>query len=189
MSAPTILTVCTGNVCRSPLLERMLQRDVDGAHGPGRVAVRSAGTGALVGAPMDERSAEILVGLGGDPTGFVARRLTAELVSDAALVLAATPTHRSQVVQLDPRALRRTFTAQEFAGLVAAVPDEDLPTWEEPATALAELCTAARAARGAATRPAGDGLVDPYRQPDAVYDRLRAQVVELRPLLARGLAR
>src|SRR5450759_4050488 len=46
-----ILIVCTGNICRSPFIERLLQHELDS---PGNgfeqgIIVRSAGTGALVG--------------------------------------------------------------------------------------------------------------------------------------------
>ncbi|WP_151524879.1 low molecular weight phosphatase family protein [Serinicoccus kebangsaanensis] len=187
MSTPTVLTVCTGNVCRSPLLERLLQRGVDRSHGAGRIEVRSAGTRALVGSGMDERSARLLVDLGGDHEGFRARRLTEEIVSGASLVLAATPEHRSAVVQLHPRALRRTFTVQEFAHLVQAIPDDDLPSWDDPGAALERLTERARQARAGATRAVGDGLVDPFRQSDAVYDELRQQVSEVLPPLSRAL--
>ncbi|HSP60467.1 MAG TPA: low molecular weight phosphatase family protein, partial [Ornithinimicrobium sp.] len=64
MATGRILVVCTGNVCRSPLVERLLQDGLDERWGTGRFVVRSAGTGALVDHPMDERSAEVLTGLG-----------------------------------------------------------------------------------------------------------------------------
>ena len=87
MSVPVLLTVCTGNVCRSPLLERLLQQHLDRSLGPGAVAVRSAGTAARVDSGMDERSARLLRDLGGDPEGFTSRRLTASMVREADLVL------------------------------------------------------------------------------------------------------
>lgn len=184
---PTILVVCTGNVCRSPMLERLLQREVDAAHGSGVVSVRSAGTRALVGSPMDERSAQLLERLGGDPEGFAARALSEQVVAGADLVLTATPEHRSAVVSLDPRALRRTFTVHELAALCSAVPDDRLPRWEEPAGALAALAEAARARRGEVGRPPTTGLVDPFRRSDEVYAELEQQVREVLPDLARAL--
>ncbi len=42
-----ILTVCTGNICRSPLAEGLLRKVLRGLP----VEVSSAGTGALVGVP------------------------------------------------------------------------------------------------------------------------------------------
>ncbi|MDX9839346.1 MAG: low molecular weight phosphotyrosine protein phosphatase, partial [Azoarcus sp.] len=47
-----ILTVCTGNICRSPLAEFLLRERL-GAAGK-KAEVRSAGIGALIGHPADE---------------------------------------------------------------------------------------------------------------------------------------
>jgi len=52
--APTpgrVLTVCTGNICRSPFLERALQAELDRSWGRGEIEVASGGTGALAGSP------------------------------------------------------------------------------------------------------------------------------------------
>ena len=51
----TILTVCTGNLCRSPAAERLLASKL----GP-TVKVSSAGTHALVGQPISEPMAALL---------------------------------------------------------------------------------------------------------------------------------
>lgn len=177
-SAPVVLTVCTGNVCRSPLVERLLQQRFDVLRGPGTVRVRSAGTGALAGHAMDARSAAILSELGGEPAGFVARGLTTGMVSQASLVLTATREHRSQVVRLQPRALRYTFTVREFATLLEYVPDDRLPSWTDPAQALRQLALLAKSARASLPRaePAMFDIADPYRQDDQVYAGMRSQV-------------
>src|SRR5690606_19666664 len=83
---PTILTVCTGNICRSPLGEVLLRArlsDLD-------VMVHSAGTHALVGRGMPEQARELALrhgASGADATGHKARLLTERLVQDADLVL------------------------------------------------------------------------------------------------------
>ena len=77
MSEPfTILVVCLGNVCRSPLAERLLRMRFEQMLGDGASAVHlsSAGVRALVGDPMNELSAAELRRLGGDPDGFVSSR-------------------------------------------------------------------------------------------------------------------
>ena len=86
----------------------------------GAVRVGSAGVSALVGSPMDESSAAELRRLGGDPTGFVSTQLDGAHVEEADLVLAATRQLRSRVLEESPRALRRTFTIRELAGLLAS---------------------------------------------------------------------
>jgi protein-tyrosine phosphatase len=116
-----ILVVCIGNVCRSPLAERLLRLRLDQLLGEGAflVEVSSAGVRALAGRPMDDRSASELVRLGGDPTGFVAKQLSEAMVENADLVLTASTMLRSRVLAHSPRALRRTFTIVEFATLTA----------------------------------------------------------------------
>jgi protein-tyrosine phosphatase len=113
-----VLVVCVGNVCRSPLAERLLRRRTEGSD----VEVSSAGVNALVGDPMDPLAAEELVRLGGDPDDFAARQLTASMLTEADLVLTATRAIRSQVVALSPTALRRTFTLRELAAMLAEPP-------------------------------------------------------------------
>ena len=110
-----VLVVCEGNLCRSPLAERLLRlRLADVPH----VRVASAGTRSVVGSPMDEMAAAELRRLGGDPADFVSRQLTAELARDADLVLTATRAQRSQVIALAPAAVKRTFTLLELAVLL-----------------------------------------------------------------------
>ena len=111
-----ILAVCIGNVCRSPLVERLLARDL--ADAPLKFEVSSAGIHALAGEPMEPHAADQLRALGGDPEGFVARQLEAWMVKDAALVLVATEHVRQRVLEEAPTGLRRTFTVRELAYLL-----------------------------------------------------------------------
>ena len=118
-----VLTVCLGNVCRSPLMERLLQ-----ARLPEGFVVRSAGLTSLAGHPMEQNAAAELVRLQGSPEGFVARDFTARYADAADLVLTATADIRSRVLSESPGALRRAFTLLELAHLVQdAPPDLDGP--------------------------------------------------------------
>ncbi len=127
MSTYDVLVVCVGNLCRSPLAERLLtERLADSGH----FRVSSAGTRAVVGAPMDAGAAAELSRLGGDPAGHVARQLSADLAMTSDLVLTATRELRSQVVTLAPTALKRTFTLRELAALAEERPPSgDLASW------------------------------------------------------------
>ncbi|WP_159633315.1 arsenate reductase/protein-tyrosine-phosphatase family protein [Arthrobacter sp. 8AJ] len=117
-SAPVrILTVCTGNICRSPVAERLLQAGLDQVV-PGGFQVASAGTRALVGEPMQPISADIVRTFGGDPEGFAARQLTPKILRGVDLVLTMTSGHRGEVLQLDASLLKRTFTIREFARML-----------------------------------------------------------------------
>lgn len=122
-----ILVVCEGNLCRSPLAERLIAARLPG------VEVSSAGTLAGDGgAEMDPLAAAELARLGGSADGFVTRRVTGDLLVGADLVLTATRRIRSKVIAQSPRAMRRTFTLLEFAALAErapALPAGELVAW------------------------------------------------------------
>lgn len=127
VSAPfTVLFVCVGNICRSPLAERLLRERLREQLGGSRdeVIVESAGVRALVGWPMDELAAQELARLGLSNDTFRAHQLTEQMTAQADLVLTATKELRSRVLEDAPAALRRTFTIREFAALVDGVTAE-----------------------------------------------------------------
>jgi len=111
-----ILFVCTGNICRSPIAERLAIRRATqlGIH---RFTASSAGTRAVIGHPIHPHAMAALEAMGGDPSGFTARQLTPRIASDADLILTMTRAHREIVLELAPRQLRRTFTLSEAARL------------------------------------------------------------------------
>ena len=112
-----ILTVCLGNVCRSPLMERLLRDRL-----PEGYTVSSAGLIALAGHPMEPNAAAELSRLGGSAAGFLARDFAPSYAHDADLILTATAEVRSRVLAESPSALRRAFTLLELAHLVQSAP-------------------------------------------------------------------
>ncbi|MEC3958793.1 low molecular weight phosphatase family protein [Nocardia sp. CDC153] len=107
-----VLFVCSGNVCRSVIAER-LTLAVAAEHGLQELSAESAGVRALVGFPVEPLAAQTIVGLGGNADNFKARRLKADMVHRADLVLTMTDKIRDQVRDLVPEALPRTFTLLE----------------------------------------------------------------------------
>lgn len=181
-----ILTVCTGNIARSPLAAQLLVARL--GLPTSAIGVGSAGTGALVGEPMTEEAAELSRRYGGNPVHHRARQVTAALVEGADLVLTATRAHRSEVVSLAPRAARYTFTLRQFARLVESV-DPESGKGATPAR-LREVVAAAASQRGfvAPLRdPDDDDLVDPFRQSQAIYDRVGGQVDDAVRRVSAGL--
>ena len=108
-----VLLVCTGNICRSPLAEALLERALRD-RAIAEVTVTSAGTGAWNGAPASEGA--YLVGLerGLDLSGHRARLLTRELVEQADLILTMARHHRARVDELGGEG--RVFVLGEYAG-------------------------------------------------------------------------
>ena len=107
-----VLFVCTGNICRSPLAESLLERALKDRGLA--VEVTSAGTGAWDGAPASEGA--YLVGLerGLDLSGHRARLLTRELVDEADLILTMARHHRARVDELGGEG--KVFVLGEYAG-------------------------------------------------------------------------
>src|SRR5829696_596819 len=118
----SILAVCTGNVCRSPAVERLLASKL----GP-TVAVKSAGTHALVGHPISDPMAALLRDGGLETNGFEARRVSEQILKEADLILAMTRAQRGLVVELWPPAVHRAFTLREFARLLDQADASVLP--------------------------------------------------------------
>lgn len=164
----TVLTVCTGNICRSPAVERLLAAALGPDSG---VHVESAGVGAVVGAPVAPLMADLLDGVGVGHQGFAARQVTERMVRDADLVLPLTRRHRAALVELSPAAVRRTFTVRELARLATAVGADALPPGS-PAERLGALLPLAAAQRGLQrARPEDDDVVDPWGYDERTYAR------------------
>lgn len=100
-----ILTVCTGNICRSPMAEFAVRDALEQAGLGDRVEVTSVGTtGWESGNPIDPRADALLRQRGIDPSGHRARRMEEAEVRGADLVLALDHDH------VDP--LRRVLGSQ-----------------------------------------------------------------------------
>ncbi|WP_298984232.1 low molecular weight protein-tyrosine-phosphatase [uncultured Roseibium sp.] len=73
----SVLFVCLGNICRSPLAEGVFRSLVFEAGRSGEFEIDSAGTGAWhIGDPPDPRSIEIAAKYGVDITGQKARQVS-----------------------------------------------------------------------------------------------------------------
>lgn len=186
-TAFTILVVCTGNICRSAMAERLgraFLADVLGERAD-EVRIISAGTSAVVDADMHPDSAHVLCGLGVGAGDFRARQLVGGMADAADLTLTMTRTHRHDVLQRDPRALARTFTLREAADLLRLLGDApvDGATFVDRARDLVRRMAASRSHRRTG---AGDDVRDPIGQPIEVHDEVATLIAEsLRPILQR----
>ncbi len=98
-----VLFVCTGNICRSPMAERMLRQALAEVLGARAAAfkVESAGTWGHEGSMMEPNAEAVLRERGARTEAFAARELAPEHLVIADLVLTATAEHREQVRVLD----------------------------------------------------------------------------------------
>ncbi|MEL4506373.1 hypothetical protein AAEX63_15975 [Luteococcus sp. H138] len=184
-----ILTVCTGNVCRSPYLERRLQSELDRAWGVGAVEVRSAGTGAVVDSGMEPQALALLEATGGQADDFVARQLTPVILADQQLVIVASRDHRKDVTRMWPKGLSRTHTLVDLAGLAAKVTDEELPPRTSAHEWLAAVVPLLASKRGLELPlPAEQAaIVDPIGQGPEVFAQMQQQIEDSLPQLLRVL--
>jgi RpiB/LacA/LacB family sugar-phosphate isomerase len=116
----TILFLCTGNVCRSPMAEGLFRHAVKGR---GEFRVLSAGLGAIDGQPPTSHSVQAMKEIGMDISQQRSRALTADLVRSADLILGMTHSHTDTVALLYPQAAEKTFLLREF--------DETLEPYEK----------------------------------------------------------
>ncbi len=154
----SILFVCTGNICRSPIGERVLTGLAGRAGVP--VTSTSAGVGALNGQPIHPHASAVLIENGYDATGFESRYLRPPMLVESDLVLCMSREHRAAAQQMAPARWKRVFTLTEFAALC------DLG-------ALPEII----AGRGRLD-PNSDllDIVDPMGRPREDFDRVFAEV-------------
>lgn len=111
-----ILFVCTGNICRSPIAERLTRAYA--AREELDIEASSAGTRAAIASSMHPEAARVLETLGGTASDFTARQLKPRMASTANLILTMTRVHRDNVLSLAPHKLNATFTLSEASGLV-----------------------------------------------------------------------
>ncbi|MCX0277811.1 hypothetical protein NLM24_46080 [Nocardia zapadnayensis] len=140
-----------------------------------RFAVRSAGTHARAGDRATPQVIEIARRLGVSLTEFRARRLSAEQIRSADLILAMDRSHRAAVVEIVPQALHRTFTLREFARILPQVPAERGASAD--ARWRSSVVLAGRRRSRAAGDPAADDIVDPFLRSDAVHREMTGQLV------------
>lgn len=98
-----IVFVCWGNICRSPMAERVARAHAVDA-GLDLHITSAAVSSEELGAPIDPRAAHVLRAAGYDASGHRARRITADEIRSSALVIAAEQLHIDRMLRLAPDA-------------------------------------------------------------------------------------
>ena len=197
MAPFTVLHVCMGNICRSPMAERLLARAVRDRTGNAETADRlvrsvSAGTGGWhEGEEMNPPAARQVRARGGSVDGFEARKLRGDFIDEADLVLTATADQYDYVVALRPEAARRTFVVGEVSRLLPMVDRSALPAAAADPEAVqargAALVAALDAARGGEPAKPSDDLDDPWGRGDQTFVRIGDEIEDATVPLARAL--
>ncbi|MCX6501366.1 MAG: low molecular weight phosphatase family protein [Microbacterium sp.] len=177
-----ILTVCTGNICRSPFAEVLLRAELPG------FTVHSAGVRAMIDSRMEPDAAQLALQYGVPPASVEAHRgrwLNESHLASPNLVLAMAREHRREIVGLAPAQVRSTFTVREFARLSLNLSDTEAHETAEAAGTAPEARLRALLAQLAALRsevdppadPIEDDVVDPYRRSRATYELMATQLM------------
>ena len=111
----SVLFVCTGNTCRSPMAEGLAKKLLAQMKGvpverleEAGVRVRSAGVMTGGGSPVSEQAVQAMSEVGVDIAGHTSSALTEDLIQDADAIYTMTDGHRQAVLMHSPTAAEKT---------------------------------------------------------------------------------
>lgn len=111
----TIIFVCTGNTCRSPMAEALLKHILARENLTDYV-VRSAGVWAPEGRPASSYAIQVMAGRGIDISAHRAHSLTRADVEEADLILAMASEHVEAIETLLPQHRPKVHLLSQMAG-------------------------------------------------------------------------
>lgn len=114
MMIGSVLVVCVGNICRSPLGERVLQAEL--AERGAQVRVSSAGLHAMVGDPADAETSLVAGHNGISLDGHKARQFTQDLGREHDLILVMEAAHKADILRSAPALSGKTFLFDQWSG-------------------------------------------------------------------------
>lgn len=180
----SILVVCTGNICRSPIAEGLLRDALSERFGPAAPTVSSAGTWGVEGSGATPEAVAAASERGIDIAEHRARRVSTVATTDADLVLAMAGEHREELTE--PGLEDRTFTLKELVRLLESLPAA--PVGSEPDSLTGRVAQAAAVRRaGFAGNPLDEDVADPLGLPLQSYRAIAWELDEWITRLVDGL--
>ena len=92
-----VLFICTANVCRSPMAERLFAQEVSKANLPKKIVSYSAGLSAMDGDKASQNSIDACNEMGLDITDHKSTGLTRTSLEEASVVFCMTESHRALI--------------------------------------------------------------------------------------------
>lgn len=181
----SILVICTGNICRSPISEGLLRDALQRRFGAAAPVVSSAGTSGLEGSGAMPESIQAAAELDVDISGHVARRLTTAIADEADLLLCMATDHRAAFASA-PDLDERAFTLKELVRLLETL-SPPIPGGD-PGILTDRIAEAALARRNGAVPPSRDeDVADPLGQPLEAYRSIAWEIETWTDRLVNGL--
>jgi Protein-tyrosine-phosphatase len=119
----SVLLVCTGNTCRSPMAAAMLQARVRAGGLEDTVKVLSAGLAVYGAQPPSDHALAVMARRGLDISPHCSRQLSDEHVRAADIILTMTAAHKRRIIDRHPGSAGKVYTMAEYAGGKSDVAD------------------------------------------------------------------
>ena len=120
---PSVLIVCTANICRSPIAEAILKHLVAKLPDADQWIIESAGTWARYGAPAAVLSQLVVQQMGMDISNHRSKPVTPELVQQFNLILTMESQQKEGLSLQFEQYADRIFMLSEMIGRFEDVPD------------------------------------------------------------------
>lgn len=175
----TVLFVCTGNTCRSPMAERLLVQMAEREGLADDIRVMSAGVSASFGMPISPGAAQALQKRG--VSGYESHRsrpVAPEDVRAADLILTMATSHKKALLRRFPDAANKVYTLREYVSLAGRLGD-GTNEWRR---ADAED----RCEEGHGGDESWD-IEDPFGAPEREYDAVAEQIESALPVLLASI--
>src|SRR4030042_1951112 len=141
---PSILIVCSANICRSPMAEAILKRLVSNRPDADQWHIESAGTWAMKGYPAADYSRIVMQSMGMDISSHQSRAVNSELIRRFDLILTMENNHKEGLIAEFGQDKHRIFMLSEMIGLMMDIPDpvrDQLVDYEETVRLLERILT------------------------------------------------
>ena len=111
----TILFLCTGNTCRSPMAAAYLTKLLEEKKIK-NIEVRTAGVMTVAGLLATQEAIQIMDAVGVDLRKHRSTKLTPEIIKKMDLILGMTPFHVQSALRMSPGSRGKTYLLKEYTG-------------------------------------------------------------------------